>query len=68
MDRQTRKLFTKFKFHHPKSNTHRLYIHRSNGGRGLVGVQGCHRQEFSAVAQYIKENKNDYRFLELIMN
>ena len=67
MDRQTRRLLTKFNFHHPKSNTHRLYLHRSNGGRGLIGVHDCHRQECTAIARYIEENKNEDPLIDLIM-
>eukprot|EP00957_Ditylum_brightwellii_P171275 13037785-Ditylum_brightwellii.AAC.1 len=28
--------------HHPKGNVHRLYLHRSKGGRGLTGVEDTH--------------------------
>ena len=52
---KTCKLLTKHGFHHPKSNTHRLYLSRKHGGRGLIGVMDCHQQECEALAGYLKE-------------
>ena len=59
LDRKTRKLLTKHNFHHPKSNLHRLYLHRNFGGRGLIGIVDCHRQECTAIAKYINNNTID---------
>ena len=56
LDRKTRKLLTKHRYHHPKSNTHRLYLPRKMGGRGLIGIVDCHRQECTALAKYIMES------------
>ena len=39
IDRRTRKLLTMHCEFHPKSNVDRLYLSRSEGGRGLIGVQ-----------------------------
>ena len=39
MDRSTRKLFTMHNRLHPRSNAQRLYISRSEGGRGLASVE-----------------------------
>ena len=39
IDKRTRKLLTMQIGFHPKSNVDRLYISRSEGGRGLIGVQ-----------------------------
>ena len=59
LDRKTRKILYKNNFHHPKSNSHRLYAPRYCGGRGLIGAIDCHRQECTAVAEYIRDNKVD---------
>ena len=59
LDRKTRKLLTKHQFHHPKSNTHRLYLPRNLGGRGLIGLVDCHRQECTALAEYISTSTTD---------
>ena len=58
IDRKVRKILTKGGFHNPKSNTHRLYLSRDKGGRGLIGAEDCHRQECSALAKYIKSNND----------
>ena len=55
MDTKTRKVLAKAKFHHPRSSTHRLYIARKDGGRGLVGVVDCHRQECTKLAEYVEK-------------
>ena len=44
--RRTRKLLTMHNGFHPKSNVDRLYLSRSEGGRGLIGVQYLWRQQF----------------------
>ena len=59
LDRKTRKIMTKNNYHHPKSNVHRLYSPRHMGGRGLIGIVDCHRQECTAVAEYIRDNTED---------
>ena len=58
LDRKTKKILTTHKFHHPKSNINRLYIPRKLGGRGLIGVVDCHRQECSALAKYIQDTED----------
>ena len=35
IDVKVRKLLTKFRMHHPKSDVDRLYVVRIDGGRGL---------------------------------
>lgn len=54
IDRKVRKILTKGRFRHPKSNTHRLYLSRKEGGRGLIGASDCHRQECTALATYLQ--------------
>ena len=56
IDRKVRKILTKGRFHHPKSNTHRLYLSREEGVRGLIGVIDCHRQECSNLAKYLNNS------------
>ena len=38
-DRKTRKLFTIYGTLHPKSDVHRLYIPRKEGGRSLISIE-----------------------------
>ena len=55
IDTKTRKTLTKFGYHHPKSNVHRLYLSRSCGGRGVISAMDCYIQECTALAAYMKE-------------
>ena len=59
LDRKVRKLLTANKFHHPKSNTHRLYISRKGGGRGVTSVLDCYEQECSGIAKYLEANDEE---------
>ena len=58
IDRTVRKTLTKGKYHHPKSNTHRLHLSRNKGGRGMISAVDCHRQECTALANYIVNGNN----------
>lgn len=53
INRKIRKLLAKGKCHHPKSNTHQLYLSRNKGDRGLIGAFNCHRQGCKSLAEYI---------------
>ena len=44
-DRKTRKLLTLNGALHPRSNTNRLYLPRAEGGRGLISIRECIRQD-----------------------
>jgi hypothetical protein len=59
LDRKVRKLLTATKFHHPKSNTHRLHISRKGGGRGVTSVLDCYEQECSGIAKYLEANDEE---------
>ena len=54
IDTKTRKTLTKYGFHHPKSNVHRLYLSRKCGGRGMTSAMDCYIQECTALAAYMK--------------
>ena len=41
IDRKTGKLFTIYGALHPKSHVDRLYIHRKEGGSGLISIEDC---------------------------
>ena len=57
LDRKMRKTLTKAGFHHPKSNTHRLYMARSDGGRGIKSLWDTYNEECSKLATYLRLNK-----------
>eukprot|EP00957_Ditylum_brightwellii_P200072 15251978-Ditylum_brightwellii.AAC.1 len=53
MDVKSCKLLTTHGYHHSKANTHRLYLHRSRGGRGLTGLEDTHNNKCSVLAKYV---------------
>ena len=59
IDCKTRKILYKYKFHHPKSDTHHIYLSRKQGGRGLIGTMEFFRQECSKFAKYMYESTGD---------
>jgi len=58
IDRKTRKLMTIYHSLHPRACTARLYLKRSEGGRGLISAEEAIRTECCALGQYIKESTN----------
>ena len=57
LDRQTRKLMTMHGALHPKSDVDRLYLPRSEGGRGLIGIEDTVKVAIAALEQYVKESE-----------
>ena len=57
IDRRTRKLLTMHNGFHPKSNADRLYLSRSEGGRGLIGVQDTVETEILGLTNYLRNSK-----------
>ena len=53
LDRKTRKLLTLYGAHHPKADVDRLYMKRTNGGRGLIGVEDCVGMEVDSLEKYL---------------
>ena len=54
VDRKVRKQLTKGKFHHPKYNTHRLYLSHKEGGRGLINATD---KECTGLVFYLKKRQ-----------
>ena len=52
MDRKTKKIITIYGGLHPGSNTEWLYLPRSEGGRGIVSIEGCVNDEKKNLALY----------------
>ena len=53
LDRKTRKLMTMYGANHPKADVYRLYMKRSNGGRGLIGLEDCVMIEIDSLEKYL---------------
>ena len=66
LDRKMRKILTKAGFHHPKSNTHRLYMRREDGGRGVKSLWDTYNEECSKIATYLRKNSRGDPLTELI--
>ena len=66
IDQKTRKILYKYKFHHPQSNTHRLYLSRNKGGRGLIGIEDCQQQECTKIAEYMVANKQNDPLINIV--
>ena len=42
---------------HPKSDVDRLYVKRSGGGRGLISIERCIRQQNNSLKVYMPNSK-----------
>ena len=49
MYRKSRKIKTMYGALHPKSDVERLYLKRKEGGRGLISLESCVREEENSV-------------------
>ena len=52
LDRKSRKTMTMYGALHPKSDVDRLHMKRK-GGRGLIGVERCAREEENSLGFYV---------------
>ena len=59
MDRKTIKLLTTNRALHPQADVDRLYLKRSEGGRGMIGVEDCVTIETNSLMSYIKQHANE---------
>ena len=53
LDRKSRKPMTMYGGLHPKSDVDRLYVKRKEGGKGLISVERCIREEENSVGFYV---------------
>ena len=58
IDRRTRKLMTMNKALNPNSDVARLYVKRKDGGRGLISIEDCVKEEENNLAWYV-QNSNE---------
>ena len=56
IDRKTRKVMTRNKELHPRSDVDRLYISGMEGGRGLIGCKICVKTEKNSFGWYVKHH------------
>ena len=60
MDRKTRKVLNMYQALHPRSNVDRLYLSRSEGGKGLLSQEECVIAENRSLGQYLKMNEDEW--------
>ena len=64
LDRKTRKLLTMYGGLHPKADTDRLYVHRTEGGRGLKGIEDTIAEEEHGLWKYISSH-DEFQYREM---
>ena len=60
MDRKTRKVLNMYQALHPRSNVDRLYLPRSEGGKGLLSLEECVNAEKRSLGQCLKMNEDEW--------
>ena len=66
VDRKSNKTMKMYGVLHPKSDVDRLYIKRKKGGRGLMRVERCVREEENGLGFYIANSeKKPHQLLQL---
>ena len=59
LDRKSRKTMTMYGGLHPKSDVDRLYVKRKEGGRGLISVERCIREEENSLGFYVTNSEEN---------
>ena len=59
LDRKSRKTMTLYGGLHPKNDIGRLYVKRKKGGRGLISVEQCIREEENSSEFYVANLKEN---------
>ena len=65
LDTKTRKLLTMYRMHHPKADVDRLYLPRSEGGRGLMQIELTVKIVTVGLETYLRESKDEMMKLVL---
>ena len=59
LHRKSRKTMTMYGGLHPKSNVDRLNVKRKEGGRGLISVERCIREEENRLGFYVANSEEN---------
>ena len=59
LDRISRKTMKMYGGLHPKSDVDRLYVKRKEGGRGLISVEQCIREEENSLGFYVANSEEN---------
>jgi hypothetical protein len=66
LDRKTRKTLNMYKGLHQRTDTHRLYLPRQKGGRGLKEVKATIREEKQGLEEYLWQKKDSEALLKAV--
>ena len=58
LDTKTRKFLTTYKIHHPKSDVGRLYLPRTEGGRGLIQLELSYKSTTNGLDKCLQETQD----------
>ena len=67
VERKSRKTMTMYGALHSKSDEDRLYIKRKEGGRSLMSVECCSREEENSLGFYVANSEENLIFLQSIL-
>ena len=59
LDRNTRKLLTIHRAFHSRDDVDRLYVKKSQGGRGLISVEDCMNIEINSLWKHVEESNEN---------
>ena len=59
LDRKSRKTMAMYGGLQPKSDVDRLYVKRKEGGRGLISVRQCVREEENSLGSYVANSEEN---------
>ena len=59
LDRKSRKTMTMYRGLNPKSDVEILYVKRKEGGRGLISVERCIREEENSLGFYVANSEEN---------
>ena len=65
LDTRTRKLLTMYRMHYPKADVERLYLPRSEGGRGQIQIELTYKITTAGLETYLRESKDSMMKLVL---
>ena len=60
VDRKLKKAITIYGALHPRSDVDRLYVKRKEGGRGLMTVEGCVKEEENSLGFYVANSEGNF--------
>jgi hypothetical protein len=60
LDTKSRKLLTMHSMHHPRADVDRIYMSRSDGGRGLINLESSHKVAIVGLNRYLELNADMY--------